>query len=200
MKHTLALVLIVLGIVGCASVPEVPELAYLDTKDGLERMDDDKARNLFRKGQYICNPNWRDPMKLDCWGDDEFWNASAINLETDEFYYLMDIPKSLNRKKLMALLLSKCEDTFKSQCIVGKIEPDDYYYSARDYRKKTGNRKLSEIFQDAVIFSADIMMEMAQNSSYVETETSSIEELEKEVEQLRREMVTARIQENLKND
>ena len=34
----------------------------------------------------------------------------------------------------------------------------------------------------------------------LETETSSIEELEKEVEQLRREIVTARIQENLKND
>jgi len=200
MKNTLALVVMVLGLVGCAYVPEVRELAYLDTKDGLEKIDDDKARNFLREGEYMCSPNWRYQSQQDCFGDDEFWNAFAINLDTEERYYLMDIPKSLNRKKLIALLLSKCEDTFKSQCVIGMIEPDTYYYSVRDYRKKTGNRKLSEIFQDAVNVIGGTLVEMAENSSYVETETSSIEELEKEVEQLRREIVTARIQENLKND
>ena len=190
----------VFGIVGCASVPEVPESAYLDSKDGLKKIDDDRARDIFDEGEYTCVPNWRYPSQQDCWGDDEFWNAFAINLDTEERYYLMDIPKSLDRKKLIVLLLSKCEDTFKSPCVIGMIEPDTYYYSARDYRKKTGNRKLSESFKDTVIFSVETMVEMAENSSYVETETSSTEELEKEVEQLRREIVTARIQENLKND
>ena len=112
----------------------------------------------------------------------------------------MDIPKSFERKKLIVLLLNKCEDVFKSECIVGSIEPNTYYYSGRDYRKKTGNRKVSEVLNDAGSFAADVLVGMAQNSSYEESNLSSIEDLEREVEQLRREMVTAKIMDNLKNE
>ena len=200
-KHLPVLIaLLGFGLVGCATTPEVPNEAYLDTQSGLKRINRNQAENLFWRGRDFCVPNWLNPAKLDCHEGDDFWNASAINLETDEFYYLMDIPKSFERKKLIVLLLNKCEDIFKSECIVGEIEPNTYYYSGRDYRKKTGNRKLSELLDDAGSFAVDVLVEMAQNSSYEESDLSSTEELEREVEQLRREMVTAKIMDNLKNE
>jgi hypothetical protein len=124
----------------------------------------------------------------------------SINLRTDEFYYLFDVPKSILRKDFMRTMQMKCVETFASECVIGGVEGNTIYYSGRQYRDKTENMNFAEKRNFIINAIVDGIQDGSIGVDLSDDSDSSTAEIQAEIEELRREITTLIIQENLKNN
>ena len=199
MKKLLALLLL-FGVVGCVLPPEYPSFSYVDYGNGGYITSHEDNSDEYTDRTYrvkYCSLRY---SREECDKEYQYRFGYALNPETDQFYYLFDVPKTLSRKEFMRKMLMGCISAFKSECIIGGVQGNNFYYSGRDYRDRTFNMNFREKMNFAVeaiiegIDDGSIGVDLSNNSD------SSAEEIQSEIEELRREITTLIIQENLKNN
>jgi len=199
MKKLLALLLL-FGIVGCALSPEIPNRSYVDYGKGASISLSENARKEYGKRESrvnFCSLYYSD---VECKKEYPYRFGYSINLRTDEFYYLFDVPKSILRKDFMRTMQMKCVETFASECVIGGVEGNTIYYSGRQYRDKTENMNFAEKRNFIINAIVDGIQDGSIGIDLSDDSDSSTAEIQAEIEELRREITTLIIQENLKNN
>ena len=158
MKNTLALVLMVFGIVGCTSF--APSTKVIEVSHNMEVTSRDTSKNETHIWQTRVVKNYDD---LTVGTDSD--RAEAMSIETGEKFHIGNYPLgffAVNKHKLESTLIRNCEKLFKSKCvttrtnigragggaedpffaIVVRPETDTVYYTnLEDYNQKELERK-----------------------------------------------------------
>ncbi|MDB4043711.1 hypothetical protein N9507_05745 [Gammaproteobacteria bacterium] len=113
MKHTLALVLMVFGLVGCASF--APSTKVIEVSHNMEVTSRDASTNESYIWQTKIVKNYED-LRVGTDSD----RAEAMSIETGEKFHIGNYPLGFfwsNKYKLEPTLIRNCEKLFKSKCI-----------------------------------------------------------------------------------
>jgi hypothetical protein len=113
MKHTLALVLMVCGVVGCASF--APSTKVIEVSHNMEVTSGDASTNETHIWQTKIVKNYED---LTVGTDSD--RAEAMSIETGEKFHIGNYPLGFfygNKHKLEPTLIKNCEKLFKSKCV-----------------------------------------------------------------------------------
>ena len=165
MKNTLALVLIVLGLVGCSTF--APSTKVIEVSHNMEVTSRDTSNNETHIWQTKVVKNYED---LTVGTDSD--RAEAMSIETGEKFHIGNYPLGFfygNKHKLEPTLIKNCEKLFKSKCVktresIGRagggggadffkltIRDDDdkvYFKDLDDYQlRQAQNKRTKEINQ-----------------------------------------------------
>ena len=114
MKHTLALVLIVFGIVGCATL--APSTKVIEVSHNMEVTSWDYAKYEAHIWQTRVVKNY-DDLTVGTDAD----KGEAMSIETGERFHIGNYPLGFfagNKHRLQPTLIRNCEELFKSKCVI----------------------------------------------------------------------------------
>jgi len=113
MKHTLALVLMVFGLVGCSTF--APSTKVIEVSHNMEVTSRDTSNNETHIWQTKVVKNYED-LTIAFDAD----RAEAMSIETGEKFHIGNYPTGFfyeNKHKLEPTLIKNCEKLFKSKCV-----------------------------------------------------------------------------------
>ena len=176
MKQTLALVLMVFGIVGCTSF--APSTKVIEVSHNMEVTSRDASTNETHIWQTKIVKNYED---LTVGTDSD--RAEAMSIETGERFHIGNYPLGFfagNKHRLQSTLIRNCEELFKSKCVITRTnlgrqrKPNDeesfFTFVARDdedrvYFKDFEDYQLRQAkdFEDYQLRQANNELRQAQN-------------------------------------
>ena len=199
MKHTLALVLMVISITGCATksndaimynhVDRNNSVRLVGYHSGEYSYDGESLHGEYLQTvEHVARDFNPAAKKGELWDDDGYWQGIAFETKYGRSYYLFDIPKKdFSKREFIVELISRCEIINEYNCNIGYIESKKYYGSFYEYRKIHGITTWED-WVDGALTVADGALEGLVNASSSYSQNYNQTNISSEVRLLRSEI------------